>query len=528
MTDRTLHALLTTGTVGSTDPPVRGFMLDSARCQENRDFYRKFIDFAANRGTQFLLWHFTDDQGCSLVFDSVPGIASPHAYTKTEMRELIAYARMRGVEIIPELASLGHCTYITRLPAYHPLHEGDERFTGMCPVSDQTRGIIRDLIHETIDLFDSPNFHVGMDEVNIGSHPLTRVALENQSYSDLMADYILFLHGIVTAKNRRMWMWGDGLLKHPDILKRLPRDIVICNWQYRPDASPLTTQTLLDAGFDVMLTSSMINHDQMLFPGDQFAASNIRTLQSQIQLTATGAAGGKILGHLCTIWTPVRFIADSIWAGVDLAAAIMHDGPAVSPANIAEQFGKSFYGLNRSAATQFADVVRLLLEHSPARKQWLAVAKCQPISEPMLNRVLSASKAWTIAHDLLSEIAPQVRDHQAEFYAFKLLVELLQQTHAAAVHLADPAVSSTTIAEMIRRGQKLVDRISAQYDRERYGDDPRKFTAPLPRFQDEHLIPLLQSGLAAMKNRFEESGVQVIINPGAAAITSPACVVKSV
>src|SRR6516164_2837219 len=90
----------------------RGFLIDSARCLENRAYYRRLIDFVAARGCNVLLWHFTDDQGCSLQFESVPGIASPHAYSKQEMRELIAYATDRSVEIIPELATLGHCRYI--------------------------------------------------------------------------------------------------------------------------------------------------------------------------------------------------------------------------------------------------------------------------------------------------------------------------------------------------------------------------------------------------------------------------------
>src|SRR5882757_2200154 len=57
----------------------RGIMLDCARCLENRAYYRKTIEFLASRGVNVVLWHFTDDQGCTMQFDSVEGIASPNA-----------------------------------------------------------------------------------------------------------------------------------------------------------------------------------------------------------------------------------------------------------------------------------------------------------------------------------------------------------------------------------------------------------------------------------------------------------------
>jgi len=88
-------------------------MLDSARCLESRSYYRQFIDFAAERGAKTLLWHFTDDQGCSMQFDTLPTAASANAYSKAELRELITYAGERGIMVIPELETLGHTRYIT-------------------------------------------------------------------------------------------------------------------------------------------------------------------------------------------------------------------------------------------------------------------------------------------------------------------------------------------------------------------------------------------------------------------------------
>ncbi len=468
-------------------------MLDSARCQESRAYYRAFIDFAAARGMDTLIWHFTDDQGCSLQLDAVPGIASPNAYSKDEMRDLIRYAGERGVQVVPELASLGHSRYLTRLPAHRHLNEADgAHFTGMCPVSPDTRRVIRALIEEVADLFPGPDLHVGLDEVNIGGHPLTRAALRTQARGELLADYAAFVHSVVTGAGKRMWMWGDGLLKHPEMLAALPRDIVVCNWQYAPDAPPAATRTLLDAGFDVLLCSALISHDQPLFPGEQFALPNIRALADQ----RAQVGRGRVLGHVNTIWTPVRFIADSLWLGIDLAAALL-DGR--DPTAQARTFGETFHGLTGVHAARFADAARLLFEGSPLRDEWLAVAALEPLSPATHDRVATTAERWLIAHRLLVRIAPAVRQHATEFRALTLLAEVLQHTYDVAAKLADGPPAPAALARLIDRGEAVVAAVDANWDRERFADDPRKYTAPIPSFQDDHLIPVLERGLARLR-----------------------------
>jgi hypothetical protein len=472
---------------------ARGFMLDSARCQECHAYYRAFIDFAAARGMNTLIWHFTDDQGCSLQLDAVPGIASPHAYTKAEMRDLIRYAADRGVQVVPELAALGHSRYLTRLPAYRHLNETDgAHFTGMCPVSPDTRRVVRALIEEVADLFDGPDFHVGLDEVNIGGHPLTRTALRTQTRGELLADYAAFLHGVVTGAGKRMWMWGDGLLKHPEMRAAVPRDVVICNWQYAPDPPPAATQTLLDAGFDVLLCSALISHDQPLFPGDRFALPNIRALDDQRAL----AGRGRVLGHVNTIWTPVRYVADSLWLGVDLAAAVL-DGR--DPGAQGRALGQAFHGLTGTDAARFADAARLLFEGSPLRDEWLSVATLEPLAPAMHDRVVAAAERWSIAHRLLTRVAPAVRMHRVEFRALALLLEVLHHTYDVAAQWADGIPSPATLARLVDRGETVLAAVDANWDRERYADDSRKYSAPIPSFQDDHLIPVLDRGLARLR-----------------------------
>ena len=125
---------------------------------------------------------------------------------------------------------------------------------------------LKQLIEDVTSIFDSPEIHLGLDETNFGANPLSKAALNARSRTDIFADHINFLHGVVTGLGKRMWMWADGLLHDHALAAKLPRDITMCNWRYRPHEPTNTTQYLIDQGFDVVLCSASISSQQMLFP----------------------------------------------------------------------------------------------------------------------------------------------------------------------------------------------------------------------------------------------------------------------
>ncbi|MDB5327895.1 MAG: glycoside hydrolase family 20 [Phycisphaerales bacterium] len=474
------------------DDPVLGVMLDLARALENRQYYRNCIDFLAQRGVTHLLWHFTDDQGCAVILPSVPEAASPHAYTADEMRALCAYAKERGVQIIPELASLGHTVYLTRLARFRHLAESEEMFSSMCPVAPETRTNLRALIGDVASIFDSTDIHLGLDETNFGAHPLSKAALNTRSRTDIFADHINFLHGVVTGVGKRMWMWADGLLHDPALAAKLPRDIVMCNWRYRPHEPAETTQYLLDQGFDVVLCSASISSQQMLFPGERFALPNIRSLREHSTLTSDG--GGRVLGHINTVWTPVRYLADSLWLGLDLSVTLIRDGADSNVAEAIAKFGQSFYGLGDSRA--FVAACEVVLELSPCRDEWTSVLTLaqESIADPEKMRVITvAAPRWADAAALLEDsVRPAVHEHHREFATFVLMVELAAHCYATAAGL-----EHFTAAEALRAAverEHLLARVDAVWDQERFADGPRKYAAPIHHFDADHLIPMLRRG----------------------------------
>ncbi|PPK68497.1 beta-N-acetylhexosaminidase [Actinokineospora auranticolor] len=162
----------------------RGVMLDVARYFYPPDAVRRFIDQVSTYKYNHLHLHLTDDQGWRIQIDSWPRLATYGGstatgggpggyYTKAEYRDLVEYARRRGVTVVPEIDIPGHTT--AALASYAelncdgvapPLYTGyDTGFSSLClgrPVVDR---FVDDVIREVAALTPGQYVHVGGDEV---------------------------------------------------------------------------------------------------------------------------------------------------------------------------------------------------------------------------------------------------------------------------------------------------------------------------------------------------------------------------
>lgn len=471
---------------------MHGFLIDSARVIERPAYYRRVLEFMAERGLDTLLWHFTDDQGCSLIFDSLPEAASPHAWTKAQLRAFIDEAKALGIDVIPELAAYGHTRYITTLPAYAHLREGDKEFSGMCPVLPETRELLSTLIAETAELFDSPWFHVGMDEVVVGSHPATAEALKTKTSAQLFVEHARFVHGQVTGHGKRMIMWGDHMVADPSILDDLPNDIVVAPWFYSPGADASLVRPSLERGFDVLLCGALSSSMQHLLPGDAHTLPNLRSMSRLEREDHPGP--GQIIGQVTTVWTPTRTMYDALWPGMHVAAALLNDGPEVDTRELLAEFGRSFYGLDADDASHelWLDATLEVFALSPRRWDWLALLNGEQMPEETESHE-NLAKQWRAAHDAIVAARPGVKMNQTPFGTFALAVEVIASLHERALDLAagrtDAAIATT---------QRLIREVESVWDRERYADDPRKDGAAWDRDRTESLIMQLRSGLDAL------------------------------
>ncbi len=187
--------------VNISDKPrfkYRGLHLDVSRHFMPLDFVKKFIDLMSQYKLNTFHWHLTDDQGWRIEIKKYPklteigskrkesqqgsytttfrgdGIPIEGFYTQDQIREVVKYAKMRHITVIPEIELPGHAS--AALAAYpefgcnENLEYKVQQTWGVfkevfCP-TDKTFKFLEDVLEETIALFpNSPYIHIGGDEV---------------------------------------------------------------------------------------------------------------------------------------------------------------------------------------------------------------------------------------------------------------------------------------------------------------------------------------------------------------------------
>jgi hexosaminidase len=153
--------------------------LDSARHFIPTQEIRKVIEEMSLLKMNLLHWHLSDDQGWrieSKLFPLLHEQCAGEYYTQEELRETVEYARVRGVDILPEIDMPGHTTSVlAAYPQYSCTGEQVELAKGggifpviLCAGKDTVFEFLEKLLSEIIPLFPYPWFHIGGDEAPKG------------------------------------------------------------------------------------------------------------------------------------------------------------------------------------------------------------------------------------------------------------------------------------------------------------------------------------------------------------------------
>jgi len=211
-------------------------------------------------------------------FPSRPDAAQPGSMTPEDARELEQYAASLFVTVVPAINVFGHMELLLAKKAYAHLREDPKNPFALCPLHPETRPLIKDLLNDIMDAFQSPLIHAGFDEVEpFGTCPRCR----KKPPEKLMLDHITFAHKIITGRGRQMMVWHDKLLcrmefagnkalGHQDwadkVLNKMPRDIIICDWQY--DATSDTTSHFTSKGFNAFACNADMGPMFLNYPLD--------------------------------------------------------------------------------------------------------------------------------------------------------------------------------------------------------------------------------------------------------------------
>ncbi len=226
------------------DVPVRGVMLDVSRCKvpTMRSLLALIDRLAAFKINQLQLYtehtfayrrHRDVWRGCSPL-------------TARQVRALDAFCRARFIDLVPNQNSLGHMERWLKHPRYTPLAEtrgpwrtpwGETRATPsmLCPVDPRSLRLVESLYDELLPNFSSRLFNAGCDEPFELGRGRSAAACRRRGVGRVYLDYVRGLHRAIRRHGRRMMIWADFVAAHPEILSRLPRDVILLEWGYEAD-----------------------------------------------------------------------------------------------------------------------------------------------------------------------------------------------------------------------------------------------------------------------------------------------------
>lgn len=161
----------------------RGLMLDESRHFFGIEKVKQIIDWMAYYKLNKFHWHLTDEPAWRVEILKYPmltlvgGIGSytnpltpAQYYTQSQIREIVAYASARHIDVIPEIDMPGHATAANR--AYPEYSGGGSKkhpeFT-FHPAKEETYSYLTDILREVDVLFPSGMIHIGGDEVSYGN-----------------------------------------------------------------------------------------------------------------------------------------------------------------------------------------------------------------------------------------------------------------------------------------------------------------------------------------------------------------------
>ena len=283
--------------------PWRGLMIDSARHFQTMDVLKRNLDGMAALKMNVFHWHLSEDQGFRVESKKFPKLhqlgSDGNYYTQEQVKEIIAYARDRGIRVYPEFDIPGHST--SWLVGYPELGSAPGPYTierrpgifepALDPTREEVYKFLEGFLGEMAALFPDEYLHIGGDE-NEGKqwdrNPAIQAYMKQKGIKDnhaLQAYFNTRLLKILQKHNKKMIGWDEIL--QPE----LPKDVVIHSWR--------GTAALAEAarkGYDGILSNGY--YIDLIQPASQHYVPDPLPADS----TLTPEEAKHVLGGEATMW----------------------------------------------------------------------------------------------------------------------------------------------------------------------------------------------------------------------------------
>ncbi|HET9741264.1 MAG TPA: family 20 glycosylhydrolase [Terriglobales bacterium] len=314
--------------------PWRGLMLDVCRHWMPIEVVERTLDGMEAVKMNLMHMHLSEYQGFRIESKKFPKLqelgSNGNYFTQEQMKEIIAYARDRGIRIVPEFDMPGHAT--SWFVGYPELASGPGPYQieknwgifdpAMDPTRESTYKFLDKFIGEMAKLFPDQFFHLGGDEVNgkqWDSNPKIQAFMKMHnlnSNADLQTYFTQHVVKIIEKYKKTPIGWDEVL--HPD----LPKDVVVQSWRGQESeakAVEMGHRALLSHGYYLDLAQSAEQHYDVDPLGD--GASSLTPEQQKMILGGEACMWSEIVSAEnvdSRIWPRNAAIAERLWSPADV------------------------------------------------------------------------------------------------------------------------------------------------------------------------------------------------------------------
>lgn len=164
--------------------------------------------------------------------------------THAEFAELDSYCKERFIELVPTQNTFGHMGKWLYEGGYSDLAECPNGFVSpingefvpypLCldPTDEQAFELVKNISDDLLSVSSSNKYNVCCDEtIELGCGK-SKELCEKYGKGQVYFDYLMKLHDYCSKKGKTMMFWADIINEYPQIVPKLPKDVIALNWGY--------------------------------------------------------------------------------------------------------------------------------------------------------------------------------------------------------------------------------------------------------------------------------------------------------
>jgi hexosaminidase len=307
----------------------RGLMIDVGRHFEPVAVIKRNLDAMAAVKLNVFHWHLTEDQGFRIESKLYPELTANGSdglyYTQEQAKDIVAYARARGIRVVPEFDMPGHTrAWLVGRPdlssdpgPYTIRREFGVEAVAMDPTKESTYQLLDAFIGEMATIFPDPYLHLGGDETpgtQWKNSPHVVAFMNEHNFKNTEELQTYFSQRVLELAKKH----GKHMVGWDEILTpTLPTDAIIHSWRGAKslyDAAQRGYQGILSQPYYLDGMKSAKEH----YLADPLPADTTLTpAQQQLVLGGEVCMWGEHINQLSIdsrIWPRTAAVAERFWS----------------------------------------------------------------------------------------------------------------------------------------------------------------------------------------------------------------------